>query len=111
ALVSSTLLRRCAFDAVFGMPVDRAGSAYVTGCAVTNEGPFPTIPPGSGFGVGGSRDAFVVKLNPAGSGVVYSTFLGGSAFDAGRAIAVDADGNAYVTGVTGSADFPTTSGA
>src|SRR5206468_6971498 len=81
----------------------------------TDEIPFPTTP-GPGFGVGGgSSDAFVAKLNTTGSSLVYSTFLGGSAFDFGRGIAVDPNCSincsAYVTGVTGSADFPTTSGA
>ena len=51
------------------------------------------------------------KLNPAGSALVYSTFLGGSGFDSAMGLAVDAGGNAYVAGGTGSADFPTTAGA
>ena len=59
----------------------------------------------------GGRDAFVTKLNPAGSALVYSTYLGGAGVDAGRGIAVDAAGNAYVTGTTNSPDFPTTAGA
>src|SRR5439155_5058406 len=65
------------------------------------------------FGGGGS-DAFVTKLNPAGSGasdLVYSTYLGGSGSDTGFGIALGASGNAYVTGSTDSADFPTTAGA
>jgi hypothetical protein len=60
---------------------------------------------------GGANDAFVTKLVGDGSGLVYSTFLGGTSFDPGGAIAVDAQGHAYVTGLTGSADFPTTAGA
>ena len=58
----------------------------------------------------GSSDAFVVRLNPAGSGLDYATFLGGSDSDVGETIAVDGAGRAYVTGGTGSSDFPTTPG-
>ena len=56
-------------------------------------------------------DAFVVKLNPAGSGLAYATFLGGDSEDYGRAITVGIGGNALVTGGTYSSDFPTTPGA
>ena len=56
-------------------------------------------------------DAFVTELNPTGSGLVYSTYLGGSGDDYGNGIAVDTSGNAYVTGYTVSSDFPTTAGA
>src|SRR2546430_13726450 len=56
---------------------------------------------------GGSDDAFVSKLTPAGSALVYSTFLGGSGIDLGSGIAVDREGQAYVMGFTTSADFPT----
>ena len=58
-----------------------------------------------------SLEVFVTKLNPTGTALVYSTFIGGSNFDWGRAIAIDAAGNAYVTGQTKSSDFPTTAGA
>ncbi|MEK6288871.1 MAG: SBBP repeat-containing protein [Acidobacteriota bacterium] len=58
----------------------------------------------------GSTDAFVTKLNAAGTALVYSTLLGGSSFDAASAIAIDSSGNAYVTGQTSSGNFPTTAG-
>src|SRR4029077_6707252 len=93
-----------------GITVDSSGSAYVTGR--TNSFDFPTTP-----GVfpapiaNGAYDAFVSKVNPAGSLLVYSARLGGSANDVGSGIAVDAGGNAYVTGATFSNDFPTTPGA
>src|SRR5439155_11608247 len=60
---------------------------------------------------GGFFDAFVTKLNPTGAALVYSTYLGGSGGDGGDGIAVDASGSAYVTGGTGSLNFPTTTGA
>ena len=60
---------------------------------------------------GATVDAFVTKLNPTGSLLVYSTYLGGSGVDDGLGITVDARGNAYVTGFTGSTNFPTTAGA
>src|SRR5207237_252991 len=60
---------------------------------------------------GGNADAFVTKLSAAGTGLVYSTYLGGSAFEEGFGISVDPTGSAYVTGGTVSEDFPTTAGA
>ena len=60
---------------------------------------------------GGNYDAFVSKINPSGSALVYSTYLGGSGQDLGSGIAVDSAGNAYVTGNTGSSNFPTTPSA
>ncbi|MGI6482768.1 MAG: SBBP repeat-containing protein [Methanobacterium sp.] len=56
-------------------------------------------------------DVFVSKLNPTGTGLVYSTYLGGTNSDYGYGVAVDGDGNAYITGETYSTDFPTTLGA
>jgi CSLREA domain-containing protein len=86
--------------------VDSSGSAYITGRAEAIN--FPTTPgafqPAKG---GGQADAFVTKLSPSGSALVYSTFLGGSGVDDGTGIAVDSAGNAYVIGDTSSTDFPT----
>jgi hypothetical protein len=92
--------------------VDSAGAAYVVG--YTASANFPTL--GAlqpGFG-GGTYDVFVTKLNPAGSALVYSTYLGGSASDVGNAIAVDSNGEAFITGTTVAttgSNFPVTSGA
>jgi hypothetical protein len=91
--------------------LDGSGNAYVTG--ETNSANFPTG--GSPFqaALSVAPDAFVTKLNPAGTGatdLVYSTYLGGGAADIGRGIAVDASANAYVTGETasgGATPFPT----
>ena len=104
-LVYSTYLRG---SGVNGIAVDSAGSAYVTGGAGSN---FPTTPGAFQTALAGGGDAFVTKLNSSGSGLVYSTYLGGSSNDVGQGIAVDSSGNALVTGSTESTNFPTTSGA
>jgi len=110
ALVYSTYLGGSNFEAGFGIAVDAAGDAYVTG--QTGSTNFPTtagvVQPTFG---GGFRNAFITKLNPDGSGFIYSTYLGGSNDDIGFSIAVDSVTNAYVTGDAESADFPTTVGA
>ncbi len=108
ALVYSTYLGGKLPDEAKAIAVDASGNAYVTG--MTTSGDFPTQNPLYGPD-GGSGDAFVAKLKADGSALVYSTFLGGSATDAGLGIAVDASGSAYVVGDTNSADFPTTTGA
>ena len=95
-----------------GIAVDGAGNAYVTGWTAQGTFDFPTT--GGAFAEtynGGNWDAFVTKLNPTGSALVYSTFLGGSGDDKGRGIAVDSAGQAYVTGEVNSTDFPTTTNA
>ena len=109
ALVYSTLLGGSRADVAFGLAVDAAGNAYVAGWTESTN--FPTTAGAFQTSFGGNRDAFVTKLNLTGSARVYSTYLGGSTLDQGRAIAVDAQGSAYVTGFTGSTDFPTTPGA
>src|SRR5207253_2166676 len=81
-----------------------AGSAYVTG--QTNGQSFPTTPGAFQPLNHGGLDAFALKLNPAGSALVYSTYLGGMFDDIGKGIAIDAVGNAYITGQTSSPDFP-----
>jgi hypothetical protein len=94
----------------FGVAVDSAGAAYITG--KTDASDFPaTNGPGYDTSHNGDYDAFLVKLNPAGTALAYATFLGGAAFDAGNGLAVDGSGNAYVAGETASSGFPTTSGA
>jgi hypothetical protein len=104
ALVYSTYLGGSGEDLGFGIAVDRAGNAYVTGG--TDSTNFPTANPIQAAN-GGSEDAFVAELDASGTALVYSTYLGGSGFDRGIRIAVDRAGNAYVTGDTQSTDFPT----
>src|SRR5204862_384833 len=110
ALVYSTYLGGSSSDAGYGIAVDAAGNAYVTGGTGSTDFP-TTIGAFQTTKGGGFRDAFVTKLNPTGSALVYSTYLGGSGDDYGEGIKLDTPGNAYVTGGTGSTDFPTTAGA
>ncbi len=91
-----------------GIAVDSSGDADVTGW--TNSTAFPTNNPLQASNQGG-YDAFVTTLNPSGSGLLFSTYLGGSSNDDGMGIALDSAGNAYVAGVTSSSNFPTTAGA
>jgi hypothetical protein len=113
ALVYSTYLGGSNGDFALGIALDSGGNAYVTGR--TNSSNFPTTPGSKQPAKSGDDDAFVAKLDPTGSALVYSTYLGGStaspglatADDSGRAIAVDTGGNAYVTGQTSSTNFPT----
>jgi Bacterial Ig-like domain (group 3)/Beta-propeller repeat len=115
ALVYSTYLGGNGGDYGIGIAVDSAGNAYVTGDTYSPD--FPTTPGAFQTALAGGRDAFVTKINPTGSALVYSTYLGGGIVggsegdDVGTGIAVDSSGNAYVTGYTLSADFPTTPGA
>ena len=112
ALVYSTYLGGSNYDRGSGIAVDSAGSAYVTGW--TNSSDFPTTSGAFDTTYNGGFDAFVTKLDSAGSALMYSTYLGGSLGDLGdlgHDVAVDGAGNAYVTGITNASDFPTTPGA
>ena len=110
ALAYSTYLGGSSADRGLGIAVDGAGSAYVTGD--TNSTDFATTVGAFDTTHNGVEDAFVTKLNAAGSALAYSTYLGGSGgVDQGHGIAVDGAGSAYVTGFSGSANFPTTAGA
>ncbi|HZO44083.1 MAG TPA: CFI-box-CTERM domain-containing protein [Methylomirabilota bacterium] len=114
ARVYSTFLGGAGNDAGRGIVVDAAGNAYVTGFTTsanfpTTTGAFQETPPAGE--PAGTANAFVVKLNPLGSALVYGTYLGGTGSDIGLAIAIDGSGGAYVTGGTFSADFPITLGA
>jgi hypothetical protein len=111
ALVYSTYLGGSGCDGGVSIAVDSAGNAYVAGWTESTN--FPTTPGAfqTTFGAGGIGDAFVAKLNPTGSALVYSTYFGGDNYDQGNGVAVDSAGNAYVAGWTSSANFPTTPGA
>ncbi len=99
-------------EAITGIAVDAQGYAYVTGYTAyqdfpTTAGAFSETAPGAGIcGSSLCLDAFVSKLNREGTELVYSTYLGGSSIDYANGVGVDLQGNAYVTGVTLSSDFP-----
>lgn len=95
-------------DSIKGVAVDAAGNAYIVGTIFSSS--LPTTP-GALQPTSSSIDAFVAKLNAAGTAVEYVTYLGGGNADFGESIAIDAAGNAYVTGSTFSNDFPTTENA
>ena len=103
-LVYAGYLGGADFDGGYAIVVDGAGNAYVTGDADSVADSFPETTGvfQAAYG-GGNADAFVAKVNPSGSALVYATFLGGSATRSATAIAVDGAGNAYVAGVTASA--------
>jgi hypothetical protein len=107
--VYSTFLGGSGADQGLGIAVDSAGDAYVTGVTQSNDFKLQSAIQAT-FG-GGTQDAFVSALNPAGKTLLYSTYLGGSQADAGAGIAVDGNKNVYVTGQTASSDFPTTKNA
>ncbi|MHB1457244.1 MAG: DUF7948 domain-containing protein [Armatimonadota bacterium] len=108
-LVYSTYLGGTSDDSGYSIAVDSSGCAYVTGRTYSPY--FPTTPGAFDASHGGYYDAFATKLNTSGSGLEYSTYLGGTSTDYGNSIAVDSAGCAYVTGLTSSSDFPTTPGA
>jgi Beta-propeller repeat len=109
SLVYSTYLGGSSLEFGRDNAVDGAGSAYVTG--MTDSADFPTTPGAFDASDNPNSDAFVTKLNPGGSTLVYSTYLGGSGQDFGQGIEVDSTGSAYVVGRANAADFPTTPGA
>ncbi|MBF0338966.1 MAG: SBBP repeat-containing protein, partial [Nitrospirae bacterium] len=105
-LVYSTYVGGSGDDTGRGIAVDSVGNVYVTGATTSSN--FPTTSAIQGTYAGGEYDAFVTKFSPTGT-LVYSTYLGGSGNDVGYAIDVDSIGNAYITGVTYSSNFPTAS--
>jgi uncharacterized protein (TIGR03437 family) len=115
SLVYSTYLGGNNYDYIYGIAVDSSGSAYVTG--ETNSASFPTTAGAYQTVYASNISAFVTKLNSTGTGLVYSTFLGGYGNAYATAIAVDSAGRAYIAGneseycTSNQSCFPTTSGA
>ena len=122
-LLYATYLGGSGFETSSSVAVDAAGSAYVLGDTASTN--FPTAAQGLDAGGGGPSDVFVAKVDPSGSSLIYVAILGGSVSEYVRVvvsvglenynirggIAVDAGGNAYISGTTDSSDFPTTPGA
>jgi hypothetical protein len=104
----STYVGGTNYDYGNGIAVDSMGNAFVIG--ETQSFDFPTTPGANDTSHNSNIDIFVLKLNPSGSSLVYSTFIGGSSGEFAKAIDVDSKGNAYLTGYTYSSNFPTTFG-
>jgi len=111
SLVYSTYLGGAGTDYAYAIATDATGNAYVAGATFSNLGFHGAPSGGAQASYVNQGDAFIAKLNPTASAILYFTYLGGSQFDEATAIAVDAPGNAYVGGQTSSLDFPTTPGA
>ena len=108
-VIYSTYVGGAGLDRADGIAIDNGGNAYVVGRVDSSSINFPTTPGAFATSYrGGDFDGVVLKLNPQGNALVYSTYLGGEENDSTEGIAVDANGNAYVTGGTKSIGFPTT---
>lgn len=112
SLAYSTYLGGTVTDVIKDVALDALENAYVVGSTFSSN--FPTTVGALDTSCGGCTtfsDSFVAKINPAGSALVYSTYLGGNNTDSGGSVAVDVSGNAYVGGFTQSTDFPVTGSA
>lgn len=108
SLSYSTYLGGAGEDAAVSIVVDLTGNVYVAGHTVSN--PFPTTLGAYSTAFQGVCDVFVCKINSTGTALIYSTYIGGTLEDRGNAVSVDASGNAYIVGISRSANFPTTAG-
>src|SRR5690606_34084448 len=113
ALTYSMLIGGSGADYGTSIAIDAPGNAFVTGYTEDSLTDYPTTPGAYDTTHNGYYDAFVTKVNPTGAGLTYSTYLGGSGYDTVERIAVDALGNAFITGYTAdvTTQFPTTAGA
>ncbi len=105
----STYLGPIPYQGAVAIAVDSTGAAYLVGSTTSTSFPVVNPLPAPNNALQGDQDAFVAKLNPTGTALVYSTYLGGTGSDSGSGIAVDSTGQAYITGATQSSDFPTLS--
>jgi hypothetical protein len=109
-LVFATYLGGTSGDGVSGVALEWNGNIYLVGSTISDD--FPTTPGAFQEDYHGGGDAFVAKLTPSGDTLLFSTLLGGSGFEEVEStLAVDAEGNAYITGETASINFPVTFGA
>ena len=104
----STLIGANNSSTVAGVAADDSGDMLITGTTYATN--YPTVNAFQSKN-SGTTNIFVTKLNPAGDVILYSTYIGGGAFDSASGIAVDSSGSAYVTGTATSGNFPTTPGA
>lgn len=109
ALVYATYLGGSDYDYASAIATDSDGAVYLTGRTWSSD--FPTTYGAFDRTLGGQSDAFIARLAADGTDLEYATFLGGSGYDYAAGIATDAERAVYVTGLTGSPDFPTTRGA
>lgn len=109
SLIYSTLIGGATDDAATALALDGSGHVYITG--ETSSTNFPATAGALDTTYNGILDTFVIKLNPAGSSLIYSTILGGAGEDFTKCIQLDGAGNAYLAGFTSSTDFPVTAGA
>ncbi|HOK37693.1 MAG TPA: SBBP repeat-containing protein [Bacteroidales bacterium] len=109
SLLYSTYLGGSFDDKAYGIALDGSGNAYVTGYTFSTN--YPVTTGAFQTSLRGAVDAFVTKLNPTGTSLLYSTYLGGSDDDYAFGIALDGNGNAYVTGETTSSNYDVTTGA
>jgi hypothetical protein len=108
-LLYCTYLGGSSYDDAWSVAVDPAGNAYVTGATTSVD--FPVTSNGLQRKLAGDAAAFVTKLDPSGTKLIYSTYLGGDGVDKGLGIAIDKSGNAHITGRTTSSNFPTSTAA
>lgn len=111
AIVYSTFLGGNGEDWGYEIALDSSRNAYVTGGTASSDFPKASASAIQSHYAGGGEDAFVAKINAAGTAIVYSTYLGGSGDDSGVGIGVDSSGTAYVAGSTASSGFPGTGGS
>jgi len=109
ALVYSTYLGGGYTDRGIGIALDSSGAAFVTGFTASTN--FPVTASAYQSKLAGSNDVFVTRLAPGGSALLYSTYLGGTNIDEGQGIALDPSGLIYITGYTGSTNFPVSTNA
>ena len=107
AVIYATYIGGTGQDSANGIAIDAAGTVYLTGQTASTNFPVSANAPQTQLNGGsGVTDAFALHLNGAGNSLIYSTYLGGSASDNGKAIAIDAQGNAFIGGATQSTNFP-----
>ncbi len=112
-LIYSTFIGGNQNDYAEDIALDEMGNVFITGSAEDAVNAYPTTDGAYDTTHNGQSDVFISKINAAGSGLIYSTFIGGISGDAGYGIAIDTSGNAYITGTTSddTTDYPTTVGA